>query len=160
MSRVLIVFVYLDLPKLDLELYIQNYEGMRATSNHQRTIVGASADHPTVGRTRFDRLIHIAKTCVPLCLDALKAAINEARQGEDTGRYKEAWQYIRVAAPNEPEAQLDSKWVQNKDELNKRETARLESELKGYKNNLIKESIRVCHWSRNNSLPVETGLCG
>jgi len=34
-------------------------------------------------------------------------------------------------------------WVEGKKRENKREVERLENELKGYKNNLIKESIRV-----------------
>lgn len=97
----------------------------------------------STGRTRFDRLIHIAKSCVPLCVDALKEAVREAKRGDDVSRYKEAWECIRLAAPNEMEARLDEEWVQNKEDANRKETARLESELKGYKNNLIKESIRV-----------------
>jgi hypothetical protein len=43
--------------------------------------------------------------------------------------------------------------MEKKDKQNKAETTRLEHELKGYKNNLIKESIRVsfpCH----HSLPM------
>jgi COP9 signalosome complex subunit 1 len=46
------------------------------------------------------------------------------------------------------EVQADSAWIEKKDKQNKAETTRLEHELKGYKNNLIKESIRVsfaCH---------------
>ena len=99
-----------------------------------------------LGRTRYDRLIHIGKCCVPLCIEALKAAVHEAKRSDDVERYKEAWQCIRLAAPSEEEARLDEAWVKNKEEANKKETARLEAELKGYKNNLIKESIRVCRW--------------
>jgi hypothetical protein len=46
------------------------------------------------------------------------------------------------------EFQADPAWMEKKDKQNKAETTRLEHELKGYKNNLIKESIRVsfpCH---------------
>lgn len=67
----------------------------------------------------------------------------EAKAGSDVSRYSEAWDCIRVAAPNEPEAQKDNGWMENTERANKAETARLETELKGYKNNLIKESIRV-----------------
>ncbi|KAM4062195.1 26S proteasome subunit RPN7 domain-containing protein [Hirsutella rhossiliensis] len=108
-------------PKLDLDLYVQNY----------------------VGRTRFDRLLFIGKTCLPLCVDALKAAILEAKQGLDVARYKDAWDCIRQAAPQEPEAQRDDAWIDRTEAANKAETSRLEAELKGYKNNLIKESIRM-----------------
>lgn len=47
-------------------------------------------------------------------------------------------------APGEPEAELDKEWIERTDEANKNETARLETELRGYKNNLVKESVRVC----------------
>ncbi|KAH7140634.1 26S proteasome subunit RPN7-domain-containing protein [Dactylonectria macrodidyma] len=110
-----------DQPKLDLDLYLQNY----------------------TGRTRYDRLILIGKCSVSLCVDALKAAVAEAKAGSDVSRYREAWDCIRLAAPNEPEAQRDDAWIENTDRTNKLETARLELELKGYKNNLIKESIRM-----------------
>ncbi|PNY23061.1 COP9 signalosome complex subunit 1 [Tolypocladium capitatum] len=108
-------------PKLDLDLYIQNY----------------------TGRTRFDRLIFIGKTCVPLCVDALKAAIVESKKAPDVSRYRESWDCIRIAAPEEPEAQRDDAWIEKTEIGNRLETARLETELKGYKNNLIKESIRM-----------------
>ncbi|UNI16321.1 hypothetical protein JDV02_002759 [Purpureocillium takamizusanense] len=108
-------------PKLDLDLYIQNY----------------------TGRTRFERLLFIGKTCVPLCVEALKAAIREAKNGSDVSRYKEAWECMRWAAPHEPEAQRDEAWIDRTEAANKTETARLEAELKVYKNNLIKESIRM-----------------
>jgi COP9 signalosome complex subunit 1 len=80
---------------------------------------------------------------VPLCIDALKAAIKEAKGGKDVRRYKEAWDAIRIAAPNDPDAVRDEEWIDRTTRANKTETARLETELKGYKNNLIKESIRV-----------------
>lgn len=43
----------------------------------------------------------------------------------------------------ETEAQLDTKWIEHMQKVIKAETDRLEHELRGYKNNLIKESIRV-----------------
>ncbi|KAI1423583.1 26S proteasome subunit RPN7-domain-containing protein [Xylaria sp. FL1777] len=112
-----------DVPKFDLELYIANYKG----------------------RTRFDRLLLIGQCSVPLCLDALKAAVTEAKKGKDVQRYRDAWECIRLAGPNEPEAQFDDAWVNNTGKLNKTLTHQLEAELKGYKNNLIKESIRIGH---------------
>ncbi|PMB72213.1 COP9 signalosome complex subunit 1 [Beauveria bassiana] len=54
-----------------------------------------------------------------------------------------AWDCIRKLAPDEPEATRDEAWIDATEKSNKAETQRLESELKGYKNNLIKESIRV-----------------
>ncbi|KAL1842720.1 hypothetical protein VTJ49DRAFT_4358 [Mycothermus thermophilus] len=112
-----------DPPKLDLEIYIQNYKG----------------------RTRFDRLFLIGRSSVPLCVEALKAAIAEAKRGKDTHRYREAVELLRVAAPSEPEATYDQAWLEAQEASNKAETNRLLTELKGYKNNLIKESIRMGH---------------
>lgn len=97
----------------------------------------------TPGRTRFDRLLFIGKTSVPLCVDALKTAVKEAKSGIDIGRYKEAWDCIRIAAPGEPEAVRDDEWIVRIERENVIERRRLETELSGYKNNLIKESIRV-----------------
>ncbi|KAK4123436.1 PCI-domain-containing protein [Parathielavia appendiculata] len=110
-----------DPPKFDLDLYIQNYKG----------------------RTRFDRLFLIGRSSVPLCVDALKAAIAEAKRGKDTQRYREAVECLRIAAPSEPEATFDQAWLEAQEAANQIETNRLLTELKGYKNNLIKESIRM-----------------
>lgn len=96
-----------------------------------------------LGRTRFDRLLLIGQCSVPLCVDALKAAVAEAKRGKDIQRYRDAFECIRVAAPDEPEAKWDEAWVTATGKANKAETHRLETELKGYKNNLVKESIRV-----------------
>ncbi|OTA60302.1 hypothetical protein K449DRAFT_332341 [Hypoxylon sp. EC38] len=112
-----------DPPKLDLDLYISNYKG----------------------RTRFDRLLLIGQSSVPLCVDALKAAVAEAKRGKDVSRYREAWECIRIAAPDEPEAKWDEAWATATEKANQAETHRLETELKGYKNNLVKESIRIGH---------------
>lgn len=69
--------------------------------------------------------------------------MSEALSGKDVQRYREAWDCIRVAGPNEPEAVFDEAWVKGTVQSNAAETHRLEAELRGYKNNLIKESIRV-----------------
>ncbi|KAH8668315.1 26S proteasome subunit RPN7-domain-containing protein [Xylariales sp. PMI_506] len=112
-----------EAPKFDLDLYIANYKG----------------------RTRFDRLLLIGRSSVPLCVDALKAAVAEAKSGKDVQRYRDAWECIRLASPSEPESIFDQPWADRVDSANKAETARLEAELKGYKNNLVKESIRIGH---------------
>ncbi|KAI0468282.1 26S proteasome subunit RPN7-domain-containing protein [Xylaria cf. heliscus] len=112
-----------DIPKLDLELYISNY----------------------TGRTRFDRLLLIGQCSVLLCLDALKAAVAEAKREKDVQRYLDAYESMRLAGPNEPEAQYDEAWVNTTTSWNKTRTHQLETELKEYKNNLVKESIRIGH---------------
>lgn len=46
-------------------------------------------------------------------------------------------------SPNDPAALLDTAWAEKKTREVREEHDRLEHELKSYKNNLIKESIRV-----------------
>ena len=96
-----------------------------------------------LGRTRLDRLLLIGTTSSYLCLEALKAAITEAKLGIDVGKYEEAVSILREIAPGDPDATVDLKWIDKTNKQVKAETNRLELELKGYKNNLIKESIRV-----------------
>ncbi|CCC12045.1 hypothetical protein SMACR_02267 [Sordaria macrospora] len=110
-----------ETPKFDLDLYIQNYKG----------------------RTRFERLFHIGRSSVPLCVDALKAAVQEAKAGKDILRYQMAVNSLFQAARNEPEALLDKAWLDAKAKENRETTLHLQAELQGYKNNLIKESIRM-----------------
>lgn len=96
------------------------------------------------GRTRFDRLYLIGTTSTLLSTDVLKTAITEAKSGKDVSRYEKAVRALAEVAPAEPEATLDSTWVQEVQRAVRAQTDRLEHELRGYKNNLIKESIRVC----------------
>ncbi|TDZ68191.1 COP9 signalosome complex subunit 1 [Colletotrichum trifolii] len=138
-----------DTPKLDLDLYIQNYTAsVRAsalTSPPAKTPPSSCGLALTLapGRTRFERLFLIGRTCVPLCVDALKAAVAEAKQGQDVQRYRDVFDLIHVAAPSEPESIFDHQWVEENERANRARTQSLENELKGYKMNLIKESIRM-----------------
>lgn len=95
------------------------------------------------GRTRFDRLFHIGRTSTFLCVDALKAAVTEAKRGRDTDLYVSAIEALQQVAPDDPAAKIDKAWVESTRRSNKDETKRLEAELRGYKHNLVKESIRV-----------------
>ena len=77
-----------------------------------------------------------------LFTDALKAAIAEAKKGKDVNQYEKAARALSELTPAEPEA-FDVSWVQEIQRSVRTQTERLEHELRGYKNNLIKESIRV-----------------
>lgn len=103
------------------------------------------------GKTRFDRLYLIGSTSSCLYLEALKGAVTEAKRGKDIGRYEVAVATLREIASNDPDATLDLEWIDRMNKQVKAETDRLELELKGYKNNLIKESIRVCSTERQIS---------
>lgn len=102
-------------------------------------------DPGSIGRTRFERLYFVSQHSVSLCIDALKAAVLEAKRGRDINRYRLAQEKLAAVAPHEPEAVSDKEWVDRVLRENNAQTKRLEDELKGYKNNLIKESVRVCH---------------
>jgi COP9 signalosome complex subunit 1 len=78
-----------------------------------------------------------------LCVDALKLAIAEAKAGRDVQQYRYVWEDIRRATPGEPEAHFDQEWADAMVKENNKETSVLEAELRGYKNNLVRESIRV-----------------
>ncbi|KAL4927834.1 COP9 signalosome complex subunit 1 [Aspergillus undulatus] len=108
-------------PKFELESYIANY----------------------TGRTRFNRLYLIGTSSSYLAVEALRAAVAEAKSGKDVSRYLRAVLALAAAAPNDPEATVDRDWADRLQRVVKSETNRLEHELKGYKNNLIKESIRM-----------------
>ncbi|KAL9043169.1 MAG: hypothetical protein Q9180_000049 [Flavoplaca navasiana] len=110
-----------DLPKSDLEQYIANYRG----------------------KTRVDRLLLIGTTAPLLAPEALRAAVSEAKQGRDVGRYDAVLAAVREILPGDINAVPDSAWVDRTNRQVKAESDRLETELKGYKNNLIKESIRM-----------------
>lgn len=69
--------------------------------------------------------------------------MSEAKQGRDVGRYNAVVAAIRGILPGDINAVSDSAWIDRTNKQVKAESDRLETELKGYKNNLIKESIRV-----------------
>ena len=96
-----------------------------------------------VGKTRFDRLHLIGTTSPLLAPEALKSALLEAMQGRDVGRYELALNAMHEIMPKEVKALQDPSWVDRTKQQVKAESDRLEMEVKGYKNNLIKESIRV-----------------
>ena len=111
-----------DAPKFELTSYISNYKG----------------------RTVLTRLYLIASCCPPLRDEAARLLVAEAKNGSDTNIYQDAVALLnKFNPPGGPSTSLDMAWLEKKEKQNAGETARLESELKGYKNNLIKESIRV-----------------
>ena len=106
-----------------------------------------------IGRTRFDRCLHIGQTSLYLATEALKGAVSEAKRGSDVSRYSTAVEALQEVASDDPDARLDMNWVEATAKQVKAETDRLEFELKGYKNNLIKESIRASSFPFHISWP-------
>jgi hypothetical protein len=100
----------------------------------------------SAGRTRFRRLFLIGACSTVLRADALRAAIDEAIKGSDVRNYEDAVKlYRKYFNATDSYGTADLAWMEKKQKVNKAETNRLEHELKGYKNNLIKESIRVSY---------------
>ncbi|KIW83484.1 hypothetical protein Z517_02729 [Fonsecaea pedrosoi CBS 271.37] len=111
-----------EAPKFDLAAYISNYRG----------------------RTVFRRLHLIASCSTVLAEEAARMAVLEAKKGSDVRNYQEAVTLLeRVSKGKNIDHLRDPTWAAQQEKKNTAETARLESELKGYKNNLIKESIRM-----------------
>ena len=97
------------------------------------------------GRAKIERLFHIGRTSTLLYHEALTLAIAAAKEGKDVELYEQLVKAMAKIDPQHPAAALDKAWVTRVAGEVAAETARLEAELKGYKNNLIKESIRVGH---------------
>jgi hypothetical protein len=109
-------------PNWDLDQYILNYEG----------------------HGKIHRLLFIALKCPALQVDALKYAIRLIKETTfDVALYQETVDKLRHVLPGSQEATIDKTWIENAARMAKSGTERLEAELKNYKNNLIKESIRV-----------------
>ncbi|CAK1356542.1 COP9 signalosome complex subunit 1 [Cercospora beticola] len=107
-------------PTFDLENWANNYEG---------TLLAF-------------RLAHIAIRCPSLSHQALTMALAKAKAGRDVQLYNRLTELAGNLGLSDL-AGVDVDWASQKDEENRREQSRLESELRGYKNNLIRESIRM-----------------
>lgn len=95
------------------------------------------------GFTRLDRLHHIGSHSTYFAIDAYRAAIAEAKQGKNVKLYATLVEEFYQIAPDDPAALLDTAWAEEQTRKVRMEHEKLEHELKSYKNNLIKESIRV-----------------
>jgi COP9 signalosome complex subunit 1 len=111
-------------PNWDLDQYILNYSG-----------------HGQIHRLKF-----VALKSQPLQVDALRHAIRLLKDTTlNVALYQETVEQLRLQNTSFPESSLDQTWMDNAARTTKLTTEKLEAELKNYKNNLIKESIRVRH---------------
>jgi COP9 signalosome complex subunit 1 len=101
-----------------------------------------------LGRVKVERLLFIAECCPSLAVDALKLAVDEVKQSEmmDTQKYLTCVNSLNglLESQSKPQLPVDSKWITRTQKQARDKSELLEHELKTYKNNLIKESIRVC----------------
>lgn len=88
------------------------------------------------------RLAHLALNCPSLARQSLALAITSATNGKDVQLYTRLHD-IASRLGFADLAAVDAEWMARLEEGNKREQIRLEGELKGYKNNMIRESIRM-----------------
>ena len=121
----------LDPPKFDLDSYISNYSGF----------------------TRADRLHHIGSHSTYLAVDAYRTAIAEAKQGKNMKLYLDLVEELFQIAPDDPAALADTTWAATTAKKVEAEKDKLEHELKSYKNNMIKESIRVSDGIQTSTRP-------
>ncbi|TKA73062.1 hypothetical protein B0A55_09494 [Friedmanniomyces simplex] len=111
---------HLPPPTFDLDVWAGNYEGALLPL----------------------RLAHVAIHCPALARPAIALAVAHAKKSKDVRLYTRLCElagqlgFPDVGAP-------DAAWAARQEEGNKRELGRLEGELRGYKNNLIRESIRM-----------------
>lgn len=108
----------------------------------------------SVGRTRLDRLAVIGSTSTYLSIDALSRAVIEAKQLGDVDAYLNVAEALKTLnlpetviakLPKDVQTAPDMAWAERRTKEAKHETDRLEAELRTYKNNLIKESIRMAN---------------
>ncbi|KAK5112848.1 hypothetical protein LTR85_011075 [Meristemomyces frigidus] len=88
------------------------------------------------------RLAHIAIHCPQLARQSLSIAISATKKGKDVQLYNRLCELASQLGLQDLGA-ADHEWAGKQEEGNKRELSRLEGELRGYKNNLIRESIRM-----------------
>ena len=75
--------------------------------------------------------------------EAAKLAVDAAKRGADINYYQDAVALLASITGQDVKDITDREWVARQEKQNAGESKRLENELKQYKNNLIRESIRV-----------------
>eukprot|EP00794_Sanderia_malayensis_P008909 gene8908-9861_t len=126
-------------PTLDLDVYASNYKGL----------------------TKVQRLIFIAKHCPSLANDALRLAASTLKSTHNTDKFKEVMKMLaevnsREAASAGAEGQLqppqqqvispaDLNWIEATENRAQTKLEKLDTDMKFFKNNSIKESIRRGH---------------
>lgn len=108
---------------LDLDSFLANYQG----------------------QTRIARLEFIGDYCPPLRIEAYKCCLRELQNTLNTEKYLLMAKKLNEAltAAGAPSIQPDTEWVGKTNRSAVQRQEKLDSELKSYKHNLIKESVRV-----------------
>lgn len=118
-------------PTMDLDAYVSNYKGI----------------------TKLQRLMFISKHCPSFAVDALKMCANAVRSTHNVDMYREVMTRLTEtfnqedggAGPQGQGPDLDNHWVETTTKRAIQKLDKLDQDLKTYKNNSIKESIRRGH---------------
>lgn len=105
-------------PNIDLESLVLNFTGL----------------------TKMNRLQFIAEHCPPLRVEALKTALQTCMQTMNTIFYQQIIRHIELSAPHALPA--DNSWLELTTKKAALKLEKLDTDLKNYKSNSIKESIR------------------
>ncbi|KAK9469320.1 26S proteasome subunit RPN7-domain-containing protein [Lipomyces arxii] len=111
----------MEIAQFDVEAYIQNYSK----------------------RNAVNRLLFIADKSPELAENALVLAITRLKQSLDVSRYEDTVERLKEISPSNKFAAVDQAWIDTVTNKSRITGDKLELELKSYKNNLIKESIRM-----------------
>lgn len=110
---------------LDLDSYAKQYEGI----------------------ARLNRLIFIADHCPTLKVEALRMALAYVQTAHDTSLYQQIHRRLQEIPSTLPDAvanlpPLDNQWIEMTIKKGQLKLEKLDTDLKNYKSNSIKESIR------------------
>lgn len=110
---------------LDLDVYASNYTGL----------------------TKLNRLLFVAKHCPALEVDALRIALNYVKQTFNVQLYQEIITRMTEACSRSEldPPPMDTTWMETTSKKAALKLEKLDTDLKNYKSNSIKESIRRGH---------------
>ena len=128
-----------DQHPFDLETYVSQYSGEPRYMIAWVTLLTLCG----AGRAAIRRLRFIADECEQLAPRALQLAIHLLTQTRDVVSYQAAVQDYNARPGMRDVMSVDTEWVETTGNRNNRERDKLETELKTYSSNMIKESIRV-----------------
>lgn len=130
-----------DQHPFDLEVYISQYSGKISSTRHPNR--KPIPQFPQLGRAAIKRLRFIADECEQLAPRALQLAVELLTHTRDIALYQATVQDFNSRPGTRDVIPQDTEWVENTSKSNTREKDKLETELKTYSSNMIKESIRV-----------------
>jgi hypothetical protein len=124
-----------------------------------RPLLPLRGSHPTslaIDRAAINRLQFIAQVAPSLAIQALTIASRHVKSGRDISLYQAI--LTQLATATSQDIELDRAWIDKTTAQNATDKDKLETELKMYTGNMIKESVRVsspiilCQKNKANAL--------